>query len=88
MADLIIRNSDGHVAAGIDPRSLSVDDLNAHFEYMPPLKAIRAKCMDCCAGKMAEVRKCTAVKCPLWPFRMRKNPWRKRRAKHVDLIAA
>lgn len=33
-------------------------------------KAIRLKCIDCCAGNMAEVRKCPAVNCPLWRFRM------------------
>ena len=33
-------------------------------------KAIRLKCLDCCAGQAAEVRKCPAVDCPLWRFRM------------------
>ena len=33
-------------------------------------KAIRFKCLDCCAGQAAEVRKCPAVDCPLWRFRM------------------
>ena len=33
-------------------------------------KAIRLKCLDCCAGQAAEVRKCTAVNCPLWRYRM------------------
>jgi hypothetical protein len=33
-------------------------------------KAIRLKCIDCCAGNMAEVRKCPAINCPLWRFRM------------------
>lgn len=34
-----------------------------------PLKAIRAKCIDCCCGNKAEVRLCPSEKCPLWPFR-------------------
>ena len=33
-------------------------------------KAIRLKCIDCCAGQVAEVRKCPAVDCPLWRYRM------------------
>lgn len=33
-------------------------------------KAIRLKCLDCCCGQPSEVRKCPAVDCPLWRFRM------------------
>ena len=33
-------------------------------------KAIRLKCLDCCAGQSAEVRKCPAENCPLWRYRM------------------
>lgn len=33
-------------------------------------KAIRLKCLDCCCGNSAEVRRCTALKCPLWRYRM------------------
>ena len=42
-----------------------------------PIKAIRAKCIDCCGFQTKEVRLCTAVNCPLHPFRMGKNPYRK-----------
>lgn len=34
-----------------------------------PLKAIRAKCLDCCCGQTKEVRLCPLKACPLWPFR-------------------
>lgn len=44
-----------------------------------PLKAIREKCLDCCAGQTSEVKYCPAEDCPLWPFRMGKNPFRKER---------
>ena len=40
-----------------------------------PLRAIRANCIDCCGGQLSEVRKCTAVTCPLWPMRMGRNPF-------------
>lgn len=33
-------------------------------------KAIRLKCLDCCCGNSAEVRRCNLVKCPLWIYRM------------------
>lgn len=32
--------------------------------------AIRAKCLDCCCGNSAEVRRCPVQACPLWVFRM------------------
>ena len=41
-----------------------------------PIKAIRAKCLDCCCGSSNEVKLCTAEKCPLYPFRFGKNPYR------------
>lgn len=46
---------------------------------MNPLKAIREKCIDCCCGNMAEVKRCTAEDCPLWRFRFGTNPDRKKR---------
>lgn len=33
-------------------------------------KAIRKKCLDCCCGSSAQVRRCSAVNCPLWRYRM------------------
>lgn len=43
-----------------------------------PLKAIRAKCLDCCYSA-AEVKLCVAENCPLYPFRFGKNPFRTKR---------
>lgn len=34
-----------------------------------PLKAIRLKCLECCAGSSNEVRDCHMGDCPLWPYR-------------------
>ena len=42
-----------------------------------PIKAIRLRCLDCCAGSYTEVDKCGAAKCPLHPFRFGRNPYRK-----------
>lgn len=33
-------------------------------------KAIKEKCLDCSGGIKAEIRRCPAQHCPLWPFRM------------------
>ena len=40
---------------------------------MTPLKAIRAKCIDCAAGELGTVRSCEFPDCPLHPFRMGKG---------------
>jgi hypothetical protein len=41
---------------------------------MTPIRAIRAKCIDCCAGQPKEVRLCSIEKCPLYPYRMGHRP--------------
>ena len=43
-----------------------------------PVKAIRAKCLDCCYDQKDEVRLCPSTTCPLWPYRIGKNPNRTR----------
>lgn len=45
---------------------------------MTPIKAIRAKCMDC-VETSNEVRLCPVSDCPLYPYRFGKNPNIKRR---------
>ena len=44
-----------------------------------PVKVIRLKCLDCCCNMTKEVELCPCEDCPLWPFRMGKNPYRKKR---------
>lgn len=41
---------------------------------LTPVKAIRAKCMDCSGGSFLEVRECPCVECPLYPYRMGHRP--------------
>lgn len=43
------------------------------MERVGRAKAIRLKCIDCCGGNTAEVRKCPATHCSLWRFRMGKE---------------
>lgn len=41
---------------------------------LTPLKAIRAKCLDCSCGQRQEVRCCPIKSCPLYEYRMGKRP--------------
>lgn len=53
-----------------------------------PLKAIRAKCLDCCAEHPSLVAECHITACALHPFRMGKNPFRQKRQLTDDQRAA
>jgi hypothetical protein len=76
---LVIRLADGETE-GADPRSVAFTALRAAGHYSQPiLKIIRAKCLDCSGGQVGEARKCTAAGCPLWPYRMGTNPFRRGR---------
>ena len=44
---------------------------------LTPLRAIRAKCLDCMCDQPAEVRLCPCEDCALYPYRMGHNPNRK-----------
>ena len=44
-----------------------------------PIKAIRAKCLDCCCDQPNEVKLCVSENCALYPFRLGKNPYRAKR---------
>jgi len=64
---------------GRDPRRMSADELTQlGHSRVSPLRALRLKCLDCCNDSAQEVRLCTAVGCASWPFRMGKNPWRRK----------
>ena len=45
-----------------------------NVKALTPIKAIRAKCLDCCCGQIVEVRLCPSEKCALWPYRMGHRP--------------
>ncbi len=69
---------------GKDPREVPLAILSIYHMEPNPLKAIRSRCLDCCCGSAPEVRKCTAVNCPSWPFRMGANPFRQKRTLSED----
>jgi hypothetical protein len=68
-------DSDGGHLIGRDPRSLPIRDL-LRLSNASPIKAVRAKCIDCSGGSLGEARKCVAWNCPLWAFRMGTNVFR------------
>jgi hypothetical protein len=46
---------------------------------LTPIKAIRAKCLDCMGGSSKEVRLCNIPECSLFAYRFGKNPARARK---------
>ena len=41
---------------------------------LTPVKAIRAKCLDCSEGSSKEVKLCPVTACPLYPYRNGHRP--------------
>ncbi len=70
---------DGGELIGRDPRKVPVADYErAGIDGAAILAVIRAKCLDCAVYQPEEVRKCVAIACPNWPYRMGTNPFHKR----------
>lgn len=44
------------------------------IKVLTPMKAMRAKCLDCCLGNYQEVRLCPVRDCALYPYRMGHRP--------------
>lgn len=42
------------------------------------LRAIKLKCLDCSTYNINEIKECPVKECSLYPFRLGKNPFRKR----------
>lgn len=66
---------DGGNLIGRNPHEISLAEIRQLEHVESPIKAIRAKCIDCSGKSAAESRKCVAINCPLWPFRMGVNPF-------------
>ncbi len=73
---------------GKHPGEVPSEILALYHREKNPLKALRARCLDCCCGVASEVRKCTSVNCPNWPFRMGANPLREKRVLSPEQKAA
>lgn len=48
-------------------------------KHLSPIKAIRQNCIACSGGSKKEVKLCVIPECPLYSFRLGKNPNRKSR---------
>jgi hypothetical protein len=44
---------------------------------LTPLRAIRFHCLECIGWKPSEVKNCTSILCPLYPYRSGSNSERK-----------
>jgi len=51
--------------------------MNEDTKQMTPLKAIRAKCLECCCGHPKDVKHCEFTKCTLYHYRLGKDMKRK-----------
>ena len=78
--------SEGGAWVGRDPRRVPAAGWRAAGLPLRTLAgAVRAKCLDCCGGQLGEVRRCMALTCPLWPFRMGTDPFRGLRAGPAEI---
>jgi len=54
--------------------------------HLSPVKAIKKHCLDCSGGSKKEMRECIIQDCPLYPFRIGKNPNRKGIKNNVSTV--
>ena len=52
-----------------------------------PMTAIRAKCVECSNGSIAEVQQCRVTTCALYLFRAGKNPFHSKSKAYAELHA-
>ena len=69
--------SDRAPPKGFAPRGGIQKELGARYEkdaalaHRQPMKAIKLKCLDCCAWDYAEAQQCEIRSCPLWALNLR-----------------
>lgn len=56
--------------------------------YASPMRAIKAQCFECSAGVPSEVKLCTVKNCPLYAYRLGKNPFRAEKSPEMKAKAA
>lgn len=54
------------------------------MKKITPIKAILAKCLECSAGQVSEIRNCLIPTCQLYPYRMGHRPKADKEENHVD----
>lgn len=78
-----LREIIGHWFRQDDPGHQTVTGFDfTKDEPLRPLRAVRAKCIECQNGNINEVRNCRMADCSLWPYR------RGRRPRPEDLVIA
>ena len=78
---LLSQDTNGHFYGKCPEDALEeLNEIPGHVPT-PIMKVIRSKCLDCVGYSEAEVRKCVATDCALWPYRMGKNPFLSKKAK-------
>ena len=69
------RESDDCQSGSEDLQSNARDNVDGESTRIPPpLEARRLYCLGCCNGSALEVRLCSEMSCPLWPYRLGRNP--------------
>ncbi|WHZ30063.1 MAG: hypothetical protein OJF51_004865 [Nitrospira sp.] len=58
------------------------------MKVLTPLKAIRAKCLDCSCYQPKEVRECRIMTCSLWPYRLGHRPATLEKKQAEELVEA
>ena len=78
----LVPSSDGPLIVGRDPTTMTTAELlESGLVPRTPEAAIREQCRFCAGGRNQAIDDCADVKCPLWPFRMKSNPWKGARGK-------
>ena len=78
----LLEYQSGHLI-GKHPDNVLVSEIkDAGHINLPLAQIIRKKCLDCCGFQQSEVRKCVCTTCPLWPYRMGKNPFQSAKYKN------
>lgn len=78
----LLEYQNGHLV-GKHPENVQVLEMkDAGHTNLPVAQIIRKKCLDCCGFQQSEVRKCVCTTCPLWPYRMGKNPFQSEKWKN------
>ena len=57
-------------------------------EPLSRTRAIRQKCIECCAGNAAEVRRCHITDCTLWPWRLGRGSLARLSTSKTDRLSA
>lgn len=79
----LLQKQYGHLV-GKHPDNVTIPEIEgAGHTNTPLVKIMREKCIECCGFEISEVRKCVSTTCPLWPYRMGKNPFQSAKYKNT-----